>query len=60
MSIKSKGIRRGEKARCMSLRVFYRENISWDEYRDLEVYHGMNMNGVSGIYIMTYFLTLAY
>ena len=44
----------------MSLRVFYRENISWDEYRDLEVYHGMNMNGVSGIYIMTYFLTLAY
>jgi len=26
----------------------------------LEVYHGMNMNGVSGIYIMTYFLTLAY
>lgn len=60
MSIKSKGIRRGEKARRMSLRVFYRENISWDEYRDLEVYHGMNMNGVSGIYIMTYFLTLAY
>ena len=60
MSIKSKGIRRGEKARRRQLRVFYRENILWDEYRDLEVYHGMNMNGVSGIYIMAYFLTLAY
>ena len=45
---------------CRSLRVFYRENISWDEYRDLEVYHGMNVNDVSEINIMTYFLTLAY
>ena len=44
----------------MSLGVFYRENISWDEYRDLEVYHGMNVNDVSEINIMTYFLTLAY
>lgn len=60
MSIKSKGIRRGEEARCSQLRVFYRKNISWDEYRDLEVYHGMNVNDVSEINIMTYFLTLAY
>ena len=60
MSIKLKGIRRGEEARCAPLGVFYRENISWGEYRDPEIYHGANMNSVSGVYIMAYFLTLAY
>ena len=60
MSIKSGGIRRGRKARCRQLRVFYRENISWGEYRDSEVYHGVNIESKGRINIMTYFLTLAY